>query len=70
MDNAAPSVPKPRTRITQARIKNAVNGARQAGLAVGRVEVEGGKIVLYAAGSQSNDSVSPLDEWRLKNGEG
>lgn len=59
-----------KTGITQAKIERAIKGARAAGIEVGRFEIEGGKIVVYALGSEPSDNASPLDEWRRRNGEG
>ncbi|MCJ2084289.1 hypothetical protein [Methylobacterium sp. J-090] len=52
--------------ITQAAIARAVKGAQAAGLKVGRVEIEGGKIVLYSSEDAPKDSASEFDAWRAK----
>lgn len=56
-----------RPTITQAAISRAVKGAQAAGLKVGRVEIEGGKIVLYSGGNVIADQ-SPLESWRSRRG--
>lgn len=55
-----------RQTITQAAISRAVKGAQAAGLKVGRVEIEGGKIVLYSGEDAPKDSASDFDAWRAK----
>ncbi|MCJ2120672.1 hypothetical protein MKK65_29645 [Methylobacterium sp. J-001] len=50
--------------ITQAAIARAVKGAQAAGLKVGRVEIEGGKIVLYSGEDVRPEPASKLDAWR------
>jgi hypothetical protein len=49
--------------IRQADIARAVRGVAAAGLTVVRVEVEGGKVVVYT-GEAPTQEVSPLDAWR------
>lgn len=56
-------------KITKTEIERVLKGAIAGGFRPARVEVEGGKIVVYAAGANSNDNASPLDEWRRKNGD-
>lgn len=56
-----------RQTITQAAISRAVKGAQAAGLKVGRVEIEGGKIVLYSE-EQAAADLSPLESWRARRG--
>jgi hypothetical protein len=57
-------------KITKTEIERVLKAAIDGGFKPARFEVEGGKIVVYAAGSVSNDNASTLDNWRLKNGEG
>jgi len=52
--------------ITQAAIARAVKGAQAAGLKVGRVEIEGGRIVVYSGEEAGVPSVSAYDAWRAK----
>lgn len=52
--------------ITQAAIARAVKGAQAAGLKVGRVEIEGDRIVVYSGEDTAKDSVSEFDAWRAK----
>ena len=55
-----------RQTITQAAISRAVKGAQAAGLEVSRVEIEGGKIVLYSSADARHEPASELDAWRAK----
>lgn len=57
-------------KVTKAEIERILKGVRAGGFVPGRIEIEGGKIVIYAPGAESNDNASPLDDWRRKNGEG
>ena len=53
------------TTVRQADVKRAVAGARAAGLTVGRVEVEAGKIIVHTVQPDAAEAPkSPLDEWR------
>ena len=52
--------------ITQAAISRVVKGARAAGLKVGRVEVEGGKIVIYSTENEGQEPAFDFDAWRAK----
>jgi hypothetical protein len=52
--------------ITQAAIARAVKGAQAAGLKVGRVEIEAGKIVVYSSAEVSAAPVSEYDAWRAR----
>ncbi len=54
----------------QTDVKRLVKGAREAGLEVGRVEVEGSRIVIFAKGETSPPAVSELQAWMRQNGEG
>lgn len=53
-------------KATQAAIARAVKGAQAAGLKVGRVEIEGGKIVVYSSEDARPEPASELDAWRAK----
>lgn len=53
--------------IRQAEIARAVRGVRATGLTVTRVEVEGGKVVVYTGEGPAADE-SPLDAWRREAG--
>lgn len=55
-----------RQSITQAAISRAVKGAQAAGLRVGRIEIEGGKIVLYPGEDARPEPASDFDAWRAK----
>lgn len=52
--------------VTQAAIARAVKGAQTAGLQVSRVEIEGGKIVLYSSADARLEPTSELDAWRTR----
>ena len=52
--------------ITQAAISRAVKGAQAAGLKVGRVEIEGGKVVIYSSEDTRPVPASDFDAWRAK----
>lgn len=53
--------------IRQADIARTVKGVVAAGLSISRVEVEGGKLVIYTSEADA-EPASALDEWRRKNG--
>ena len=55
-----------RIAATQAAIARALKGARAAGLKVSRVEIEGGKIVLYSGEDVRPEPASDFDVWRAK----
>lgn len=55
-----------RQTVTQAAIARAVKGAQSAGLKVGRVEIEGGRIVIYSGEDARQEPTSDLDAWRAK----
>ena len=55
-----------RQSITQAAISRAVKGAQAAGLKVGRVEIEGSKIVLYSGEDVRAEPATDFDAWRAK----
>lgn len=63
-------MPRAAVKITKAEVERVVKGVIAGGVKLGRVEVEGGKITVYSGSEAANDSASPLDEWRRKNGEG
>jgi len=53
--------------IRQAEIARAVRGVAAAGLNVVRVEIEGGKVVVYT-GEALTPEESPLEAWRRRTG--
>jgi len=53
--------------ITQAAIARAVRGAQAAGLKVGRVEIEGDRIVIHS-GEETVASMTKLEAWRANRG--
>lgn len=55
-----------RSVITQAAIARAVKGAQAAGLKVGRVEIEGDRIVLHSADGAPTEPLSAFDNWKAK----
>ncbi|WP_027173330.1 hypothetical protein [Methylobacterium sp. 10] len=55
-----------RQTVTQAAISRAVKGAQAAGLKIGRVEIEGGKIVVYSSEDVRQEPASDFDAWRAK----
>ncbi|WP_082523931.1 hypothetical protein [Methylobacterium sp. Leaf399] len=55
-----------RQTITQAAISRAVKGAQAAGLKVGRVEIEGSRIVLYSGEEARSEPAALLDGWKAK----
>ncbi len=54
--------------IKQADVTRLIKGAQAAGFSVGRIEVEGGKIVIYGNKSSHETATSPLERWRRENG--
>lgn len=58
-------MPRRRT-ITQAAIARAVKGAQAAGLKVGRIEIEGDRIVLHSSEGASPEPLSAFDSWKVK----
>lgn len=55
-----------RPSATQAAIARAVKGAQAAGLKVGRVEVEGDRIIIHSSESGPTAPATELDAWRAK----
>src|SRR5438094_816178 len=55
-----------RHNITQAAIARVVKGAQAAGLKVGRVEVEGTRIVIHSSEATVQEPASEFDAWRAK----
>lgn len=53
--------------ITQAAIARAVKGAQAAGLKVGRVEIEGDRIVIHS-GEEPVGPMTKLEAWRAGRG--
>jgi hypothetical protein len=56
------------TPIRKAEIERTVKGVIASGLPISRIEVEGGKIVIYTNEGAAHQE-SPLEEWRRKNGQ-
>ncbi|EHP92932.1 hypothetical protein [Methylorubrum extorquens] len=56
-----------RSVITQAAIARAVKGAQAAGLKVGRVEIEGDRIVIHS-GEEPAGPMTKLEAWRASRG--
>ena len=54
--------------ITQAAIKRTIKGALTAGFDITRIEIEGGKLVLYGKADDGDGLASPLNLWRRSNG--
>lgn len=52
--------------LTQAAIRRAVQGAQSAGIKVGRVEIQDGRIVIYSSAEADTSPVSEYDAWRAK----
>lgn len=55
--------------VRQADISRSVKGVISTGLNVTRIEIEGGKLVIYT-GEGEAPVESPLEAWRRKNGQG
>lgn len=53
--------------VTQAAIARAVRGAQAAGLKVGRVEIEGDRIVIHS-GDETTGAMTKLEAWRASRG--
>jgi predicted metal-dependent RNase len=54
--------------IRKAEIERIVKGVIATGLAITRIEVEGGKFVIYTNESAAHQE-SPLEAWRRENGQ-
>ena len=54
--------------IRKAQIERTVKGVIATGLPITRIEVEGGKLVIYT-GDGAVPQESPLEAWRRKNGQ-
>lgn len=55
-----------RPSATQAAIARAVKGAQEGGIKVGRIEIEGERIVVHASESGPAAPATELDAWRAK----
>lgn len=55
--------------IRKVQIERAVKGVLASGLDIARIEVEGGKLVIYTYEGAAHQE-SPLEAWRHKNGQG
>lgn len=55
--------------IRKAEIERTVKGVIATGLNITRIEVEGGKLVIYTNDGAAHQE-SPLETWRRKNGQG
>jgi hypothetical protein len=58
--------PRRRAPFRQIDVKRAVNGARAAGVAIGRVEIEGGKILIFPVDDSSPASDAAEVERRMR----
>ncbi|MCR6670025.1 hypothetical protein [Devosia ginsengisoli] len=54
--------------IRKTDIERTVKGVLASGLAISRVEVEGGRLVIYTGDAVENET--PLEAWRRANGAG
>jgi predicted metal-dependent RNase len=54
--------------IRKADIERAVKGVIATGLNITRIDVEGGKIVIYTGEGEDREE-TPLEAWRRKNGQ-
>lgn len=52
--------------IRKADVERTVKGVIAAGLPIAKVEIEGGKMVIYAKDAEATEN--PLETWRRKNG--
>lgn len=58
-------------QFRQTDVTKAIRAAVAAGLAVGRVEIEPGKIIVIAGkAEQDAATLTPLDQWRRERGQG
>jgi len=55
--------------VRKAEIERAVKVVIAAGLSIARIEVEGGKLVIYTGDGAAHQE-GPLETWRRKNGQG
>ncbi|MGY3610489.1 MULTISPECIES: hypothetical protein [unclassified Bradyrhizobium] len=56
--------------IRKAEIERTVKGVIATGLSISRIEVEGGKLVIYTSDGGAHQEESPLEAWRRANGKG
>jgi hypothetical protein len=61
-------MPRSPAPFRQSDVTRAVKGLQDAGLRVGRVEIEPGKITVWPANASPTPVKSPLDEWEEKRG--
>jgi hypothetical protein len=55
--------------ITQADVTRALKAAANAGMKVGRVEIDpAGKLTIFSGEYQPTGEVTPLSEWRARRG--
>ena len=54
--------------VRKAEIERTVKGVIATGLTITRIEVEGGKLVIYTNDGAAHQE-SPLEAWRRKNGQ-
>lgn len=55
--------------ISQTDVKRLLKGAEAAGFKIGKVEFDGGKVVLFRLGVTAQTDLSPLEKWKAENGE-
>ncbi len=54
--------------ILQADVTRMLKGIIAGGVSPSRIEIEGGKITVYAAGAPEAEPITALDRWRKSNG--
>lgn len=54
--------------IRKADVERTVKGVLATGLVITRVEIEGGKLIIYTGDREGQES--PLDAWRRESGQG
>jgi hypothetical protein len=58
-------MPRPRVPFKKTDVKRAVSGVTACGLKVARVEVEGGKIVVFTGDPPAPLPTSDFDAWKV-----